>query len=51
MVIMVKGGNRNRRKLYMYLGKQAKCGRAMDATGTFLDTYRGAGPSVGGADR
>lgn len=35
----------------MYLGKQAKCGRAMDAIGTFLDTYRGAGPSVDGADR
>lgn len=49
-MIMVKGGNRNRGKQHMYLGKQAKRGRAMDATGTFLDAYRGAGPSVDGAD-
>lgn len=47
---MVKGGNRNRGKQYRHLGKQAKRGRAMDGTGTFLDTYRGAGPSVEEAD-
>ena len=50
MLTMVKGGNRNIGKQYINLGEQAKCGRAMGTTGTFLDTHRGAGPGLEGAD-
>lgn len=48
---MVKSGDRNIEKQYIYLGKQAKCARATEDTGTFLETHRDAGSGLNGADR